>query len=187
MPHECGSVRCHSERRAPQAPSLGMTNSICARRLWLGRISRHHHCIGNGFTRGHSSSKRVAICKRRPVASSHNERCSCSCMSSRGWNRCRLTRAKWCRGRRTGDECSNSDDRTAPAIPCIASLGPASSGLGAYCDCITFAGFKRAARAAGIVVARNVIAVISSVAIARITGSEARIAYTRLEMTWPEK
>lgn len=58
---------------------------------------------------------------------------------------------------------------------------------GAYCDCNAFAGLTRAARAAGIVVARNVIAVISSVAIARITGSEARIAYTRLEMTWPEK
>ena len=58
---------------------------------------------------------------------------------------------------------------------------------GAYCDCNAFAGFSRAARAAGIVVARHVIAVISSVAIARITGSEARIAYTRLETTWPEK
>jgi predicted Ser/Thr protein kinase len=35
--------------------------------------------------------------------------------------------------------------------------------------------------------ARQVQAVISRVAVAKIKGSDARIAYTRLEMTWPEK
>jgi hypothetical protein len=49
------------------------------------------------------------------------------------------------------------------------------------------AGFKRDARAAGIVVARIVIVAITNVAIARINGSDARIAYTRLEMILPEK
>ena len=52
-----------------------------------------------------------------------------------------------------------------------------------YFDCSAFAGFSRAARAAGIVVARNVIATISKVAIDKINGSDARIAYTRLEIT----
>jgi alkylated DNA nucleotide flippase Atl1 len=58
--------------------------------------------------------------------------------------------------------------------------------LVSYCDCNAFAGFSRAARAAGIVVARTVIAVMSKVATVRITGSDARMAYTRLETTWPE-
>ena len=49
-------------------------------------------------------------------------------------------------------------------------------GTGIYSDCSAFAGFSRAARVAGIVVARKVIAVISTVAIARISGSDARIA-----------
>jgi hypothetical protein len=43
-------------------------------------------------------------------------------------------------------------------------------------DCKAFAGFSRAARVAGIVVARHVIAVINKVAIVRITGSDARTA-----------
>jgi hypothetical protein len=71
------------------------------------------------------------------------------------------------------------------AIPLRPMLS-ASSAV-AYFDCIAFAGFRRAARAAGIVVARNVNAMISKVAIVKIKGSDARIAYTRLEITWPEK
>src|SRR5690242_5117916 len=56
-----------------------------------------------------------------------------------------------------------------------------------YSDCSAFAGFSRGAREAGIIVARAVIDVMSKVAIARITGSDARIAYTRFEISWPEK
>src|SRR3954465_12475285 len=56
-----------------------------------------------------------------------------------------------------------------------------------YCVCNAFAGLSRAARAAGITVASTVIEMMSSVAIARISGSDARIAYTRFAMSWPEK
>ena len=45
-----------------------------------------------------------------------------------------------------------------------------------YCVCNAFAGLRRAARDAGMIVASTVIAVMSRVAIARINGSDARIA-----------
>src|SRR5262249_47361290 len=54
-------------------------------------------------------------------------------------------------------------------------------------DCKALAGFNREAREAGIVVASSVIAVINTAAVARITGSDAWMAYTRLETSWPEK
>src|SRR5689334_4414564 len=72
--------------------------------------------------------------------------------------------------------------RTTFLSPITYHLSPITY-LRPYCDCNALAGFNRAARAAGIVVARNVIAAISKVALARINGSDARIAYTRLEMS----
>ena len=56
-----------------------------------------------------------------------------------------------------------------------------------YSDCNTSAGLNLAARAAGIVVAKNVIATISNTATVRIKGSDARIAYTRFDTSRPEK
>lgn len=47
---------------------------------------------------------------------------------------------------------------------------------GDYSDCNALAGFNRAARAAGIVVAKTVIAAMSKVATPKINGSAARIA-----------
>jgi hypothetical protein len=73
---------------------------------------------------------------------------------------------------------------TAHRLRTSATASPRAS---TYSDCNALAGLRRAARDAGIVVARTVIAVISRVAIAKIAGSDALIAYTRLEMTWPEK